>query len=100
MPCLFIDSSYVSFQCFFRTKKWFEAQYHNKEHVNIEWHLNDKFIQKYEKNYIGIIKRIVKNRNIPWKNVIIVKDCPRDEIWRHDIYEEYKATRKENNKEL
>lgn len=96
MPCLLIDSSYVSFQCFFRTKKWFDVNY--SPHDIIEWHNNKPFMEKYEKNYHQIIRRIVKNRKIPWENVIIVKDCPRDAIWRHDIYDHYKENRGERNK--
>ena len=96
MSCLFIDSSYVSFQCFFRTKKWYVAN-HSHDDV-LEWHNNKIFMNKYEKNYVQIIRRIVKNRNISWKNVIIVKDCHREDIWRHDIYDKYKANREENNK--
>jgi len=98
MPALFIDSSYVSFQCFFRTKKWFVSNYPSVNTESLEWHNEQNFMIKYEKNYIQIIRRIVKNRQIPWKNVVFVKDCHRDEIWRHDIYKEYKATREENNK--
>ena len=61
---------------------------------SLEWHNEQNFMIKYEKNYIQIIRRIVKNRQIPWKNVVFVKDCHRDEIWRHDIYKEYKAAPK------
>ena len=96
MPCLLIDSSYVSFQCFFRTKKWFDTNHLPRD--DIEWHNNKTYMEKYERNYIQIIRRIVKNRNIPWEDVIIVKDCPRNEIWRHDIYDHYKENRKEKNK--
>ena len=98
MPALFIDSSYVSFQCFFRTKKWFVSNHPKVSIENIEWHNVRPFMKKYEQNYNQIIRRIVRNRSVPWTNVIIVKDCPRSEIWRHDIYSEYKATREENNK--
>lgn len=95
---LFIDSSYVSFQCFFKTKKWFLGAYPEKKREDIEWHNESEFLKKYEEQYKYIIRRIVKSRQIRWNDVIIVKDCPRDSIWRHDIFDKYKATREENNK--
>ena len=95
---LFIDSSYVSFQCFFKTKKWFLRLYPNTKVEDIEWHNESTFLEKYEQEYKSIIRRIVKSRQIRWNDVIIVKDCPRNEIWRHDIFDKYKATREENNK--
>jgi len=32
--------------------------------------------------------------NIPFENMIIVRDCPRETIWRMNLYPEYKGTRK------
>ena len=38
MSILFIDSSYVSFQCFFRTKRWVLKKTQIDDDNTIEWH--------------------------------------------------------------
>ena len=53
----------------------------------------DKFIEKYSKVFESKLMGFVKKLKVPMQNVILAKDCPRDTIWRMDVYKEYKQNR-------
>lgn len=94
-PFLLVDSSYVSFHRFFSTLIWF-----NNIHPNIEitedydWIENKIFMNHFDETYMKNLLKYKSMYNIPFENIVIVRDCPRENIWRMDIYKEYKATRK------
>ena len=94
-PYLLVDSSYVSFYRFFSTLIWYTNTFPNDEITDqCDWSKNAIFIDRYDKLYMSSIDKIRYKYDIPYENVIIVRDCPREHIWRMDIYPEYKATRK------
>jgi 5'-3' exonuclease len=94
-PFLLIDSSYVSFHRFFSTQIWYSKQFPDENYdENYDWSTNKIFIERYDKYYLSSIEKIRQRYNIPFENIIIVRDCPRETIWRLDNYEEYKSNRK------
>ena len=94
-PYLLVDSSYVSFYRFFSTLIWYTNTYPEIE-INDEMDLieNEVFMEHYDKYYMNSINKFRCMYDIPYENIILVRDCPREQIWRMDIYPEYKATRK------
>ena len=94
---LIIDTSYTSFYCFFKTKRWHDKQYPERRDV-VDWHLEKTFMERYETNYLKLFDNIMKKNLIEWADVVFVKDCYRDCVWRRSVYSEYKATREKNNR--
>jgi len=94
-PYLLIDSSYVSFHRFFSTLIWFTNVY---PHIEIDdeydWSLNEIFMKHFDDTYMKNLIKYKNMYNIPNENMIIIRDCPRETIWRMNIYPEYKGTRK------
>tara|TARA_B000000565_G_C23770201_1_gene371941 strand:- start:8 stop:787 length:780 start_codon:yes stop_codon:yes gene_type:complete len=90
---LFIDLSYFIFHTYYAKKKYYEIQ--KKETTDL---INNKeFIEQFsnfDKKLTEIKKKLKLDKDI---KVIFAKDCRRDDIWRNNIYSEYKQTRKVNN---
>jgi 5'-3' exonuclease len=89
---ILIDTSYYVFHRYNATLKWFSFQ---KENDNIDHSSLDTyapFIDAFKKHVAKDMSKLVKR----WKsgtNIIFCTDCPRSEIWRNNIYSEYKGTR-------
>ncbi len=94
-PYLLVDSSYVSFHRFFSTLIWY-TNIHPDEEVedDYDWSLNQEFMKHFDDTYMKNLLKFKNMYNIPYENMIIVRDCPRETIWRMNIYPEYKANRK------
>lgn len=94
-PYLLVDSSYVSYNRFFSTLIWYTNTHPNEE-ITEDYNFveNEEFMKHYDDYYMKSINKIRNMYNIPYENTIIVRDCPRDTIWRMDLYQEYKANRK------
>jgi 5'-3' exonuclease len=58
---------------------------------------NEEFVSKFKSTFIAKIKEIPKKCGVnPKKNNVTMfaaRDCPRHDIWRCDIFPEYKANR-------
>lgn len=94
-PYLLVDSSYVSFHRFFSTLIWFSNVYPNNEvNDDYDWSLNEVFMKHFDDTYMKNLVKFKNMYNIPNENMIIIRDCPRETIWRMNIYPEYKGTRK------
>lgn len=91
-PVIFIDGSYYIFYRFFATNFWFKRQEHTKDQ-NTNITKNEIFMEKYKKIFGKTLEDIVKKYNVSWDNLVFVKDCARDQIWRHQHYDSYKSTR-------
>jgi 5'-3' exonuclease len=66
---------------------------------------NSKFVDKFKKIFIEKIQEIPKklkkctNQKIEDPILIVGKDCKREQIWRNEFYEKYKATRASNGED-
>jgi 5'-3' exonuclease len=93
-PVMFIDGSYYIFYRFFATNFWFKKQDQARDASDIT--KNSVFMDKYKKIFEKTLEDLVKSHNVPWEHVIFVKDCSRENIWRHAHYDSYKSTRDAN----
>lgn len=97
-PIIMIDASYYCFHRFFSLIKWWKSAYPDIQLENpID---NFDFVDKFKKTFIDKIKEIPKKLNID-KNqqvkFIAGKDCKRANIWRNELYPQYKGTRDDKN---
>ncbi len=92
---IFVDGSYYCFHRYYALQRWWKSAYPD-EPLTIPAE-NEAFVQKYKKTFINNLKSIPRKLNIrkdPVKPILIVgKDCPRENIWRMDIFKDYKGTR-------
>jgi 5'-3' exonuclease len=102
-----VDTSYYFFNRYFATLKWFRIS--TKAEVDIEnLHENEEFVTAFKKH---VSKDIDKFATFPYQDrpfatrvparnkrvrnkVLFCLDCKRSDIWRMQLYEEYKSTRK------
>lgn len=88
-----IDLSYFVFYRYFATFNWYKRQ--TNLSIDVEHIIQDAvFMDKYSKMFEKTINELVKMYKVVEKsNLVFVKDCCRDNIWRHRHYDGYKATR-------
>jgi 5'-3' exonuclease len=90
---LLIDLSYFIFYIYYARKKYFEFQEKCTDNL-ID---NEEFLQGFG-NFDLKIAQIKKKLKLPKDTIVIFgKDCRRNEIWRNELYPNYKKSRKENN---
>lgn len=90
-----IDTSYYTFYRYFATYRWFTFKKIDIDPENIIE--NEVFIAAFIKHVDADIKKIVKKWNSSIENIIFCMDCSRCDIWRNDLYKEYKGTRVQSN---
>ena len=64
---------------------------------------NKEFLEKYEKLFIETILKLKKKfikegYEISESNFILARDCPRKEIWRMELFPDYKTNRDAKHK--
>lgn len=94
-PVILIDSSYYVFYRYFATMRWFTFQ---KKTFDIDTITeNEEFIQFFTKHVESDLQKICKKWKTSIENLIFCTDCQRCNIWRNDIFPEYKGSRVQNN---
>jgi DNA polymerase-1 len=59
----------------------------------------DKYVKMFEKHVLDVCKSNgISCKNGGYNNVVFVKDCSREQIWRHKFTQGYKATRDDKGK--
>jgi 5'-3' exonuclease len=97
---IFIDGSYFCFYRYHSLLNWWKNAYPEESDVLQNPYQNDKFVDKFKKTFIDSIKKIPKNIKLDKSiNPIIIvgKDCKRDNIWRNQLFPNYKANRLQND---
>jgi 5'-3' exonuclease len=88
---ILIDTSYYVFYRYFATFRWFSFQ---KIEVDVESIIsNEVFMTAFYKHVQNDIKKLCKKWNTTISNIVFCMDCMRCDIWRNDIYDQYKASR-------
>ena len=91
---IFVDGSYFCFYRYYALINWWKNAYPNEPLTNpLE---NAIFVTKFKKLFIENLQQIPKKLKIDKKiNPILIvgKDCKRENIWRNQLYPQYKATR-------
>ena len=100
---IFIDGSYFCFYRYYAVMNWWKNAYPDDPlNIPIE---NSKFVEKFKKIFVEKIQEIPKklkkftNKKIEDPILIVGKDCKREQIWRNDFYDKYKATRASNGED-
>lgn len=92
---IFVDGSYYCFYRYFALQQWWKNAFPD-EPLNDPYQ-NKKFVEKFRKTFVENLEQIPKKLKIhkePIKPILIVgKDCKRADIWRNDIFPNYKANR-------
>jgi 5'-3' exonuclease len=107
---IFIDGSYYCFHRYYSLLNWWKNAFPEESLENpIE---NPIFVEKFKKTFIETLQQIPKKLNLckpkprgknktsvtttnnePIIKIIVGKDCKRENIWRNNFYDKYKATR-------
>lgn len=93
---IILDGSYYCFYRYHALKQWWGLA--RKDDVLQEYH--EEFLEKYRDVFVSKLLEIPKMLKLKNYTFILGKDCPRKDIWRMQIYPEYKGTRKTQNDEL
>lgn len=88
---LIIDTSYVIFYRFHALESWYGRAY--PESVEIDYEIIDS---KFDRLFTKCIDDLLKKYKINYSNLIFCKDASRKNLWRSQLYSEYKSTRKNN----
>jgi len=92
---IFIDGSYFVFYRFHALLAWWRLS-HKDEPIDNPIENND-FVEKFKKLFIENIQKIEKKLSIDEPCIMVGKDCPRGDIWRHEHINAYKGKRAKNN---
>ena len=88
---ILIDISYFIFYRYYALIAWWPlANPDNPLNIPFE---NPEFVEKFKKTFVDKINEIPKKLKIKNFEFIAGSDCSRADIWRHAIYNEYKANR-------
>jgi 5'-3' exonuclease len=92
---IFVDGSYYCFYRYFALLQWWKNAY--PEELLDDPYKNEKFIEKFRKTFVENLQQIPKKLKIHKEHIkpilIVGKDCKRENIWRNDIFKQYKANR-------
>jgi 5'-3' exonuclease len=89
------DTSYYVFYRYFATLRWYGFQSTTpKDLDHSKLHENEEFIEAYKKHIQQDISKLQKKWDIEKNNIIFCADCARADIWRMDIFPDYKGLRK------
>lgn len=91
---ILIDGSYYIFYRMFALINWWKLSHKDEPCENL--HENEEFVEKFRTIFKSKLKEIPKKLKIakdePVK-FIIGRDCSRKNIWRNNLYPQYKGTR-------
>jgi 5'-3' exonuclease len=93
---IFIDGSYFCFYRYHSLLTWWKNAYPEQIYVLQDPYQNETFVEKFKKTFIENIQKIPKNLKIDKSvNPIIIvgKDCKRSNIWRNELFPNYKTNR-------
>ena len=86
-----IDGSYYCFYRYYATTQWFRLA--KSEEVLGEPLQNTMFVEKFRKTFVEKIGETISKLKIDNPIIMVGKDCPRKNIWRMELFPDYKGTR-------
>lgn len=96
---LLVDNSYNAFYRINATQNWFKLSHPDiKFDDEFIWEENQEFLDKLDKMYLSSLNKLIKKYNITSENIYFCLDCSRKDIWRMNLYSEYKQNRNTNTK--
>jgi 5'-3' exonuclease len=89
---ILIDQSYYIFNRYYATYNWYKRQSEEEfDHININD--NKSFILAFFRHFENDLTKLTKKFKTVKSNIVFCIDCSRADIWRNDIYPNYKITR-------
>jgi len=91
---IFIDGSYFCFYRYHSLLTWWKNAY--PENILDDPFLNEQFVAKFRKTFVEHVQNLRKNLGIHKSvipTIIVGRDCKRENIWRNELFPNYKATR-------
>jgi 5'-3' exonuclease len=92
---IFVDGSYYCFYRYHALQQWWKNA-HPDEPLDNPYE-NEKFIEKFRKTFVDGLEQMPKklkiHKELSNPILIIGKDCKREDIWRNDIFKDYKGNR-------
>ena len=96
-PIILIDQSYYIFNRYYATYNWYSRRNETElDYENINE--NSDFILAFFRHFENDIKKLLKKYKTVKSNIIFCIDCCRCDIWRNEIYPDYKMSRTKKNK--
>ncbi len=93
---IFIDGSYFCFYRYHSLLTWWRNAFPEEIEVLKDPYQNDDFVKKFKKTFVENVEKLAKglkiNKSID-PIIIVGKDCKRENIWRNELFPNYKATR-------
>jgi 5'-3' exonuclease len=93
---IFIDGSYFCFYRYHSLLTWWKNAYPEEKDVLQDPYQNEKFVDKFKKTFIDNVQKIPKSLKLDKSInpiIIIGKDCKRENIWRNELFPNYKGNR-------
>ena len=105
-PVIIVDRSYYVFYRYFATARWWSFQNPETGKALLKLTEQSAFEDAFTKHVYADIEKLQKRWGLVGKrkkpiapnNIIFCRDCPRQEIWRMELYKDYKGTRPVNEK--
>ena len=93
---LLIDGSYYVFYRYHALLQWWK---HAKSDAALPENpcTNIDFMEKFQSLFITKIEEIKKKLKLKNPLIMVAQDCPREDIWRNEIFPSYKKDRASNN---
>jgi 5'-3' exonuclease len=93
---IFVDGSYFCFHRYHSLLTWWKCAYPEESHVLDDPINEESFVNKFRKTFveqlINLPKKLKINKSIN-PMMIIGRDCKRENIWRNELFPNYKAHR-------
>lgn len=94
MNFLLIDTSYTIFYRYFATMRWYNFAHRDDVFPDdYDWFDNEIFKNMFIKKYKQSFDKIIAKYKIDSQNIIFIRDCSRNNIWRRLYDKNYKLNR-------
>lgn len=89
---IFLDISYYTFYRYYSIVRWFSFAHKDEENPE-DWSTNEKFMERYKASYWSPMLKLIKKYKLSEHQILVAKDCHRKDIWRKELFPDYKANR-------
>ena len=88
---IFIDGSYFIFYRYYALLQWWNISKQEPVIEETPPSENERFVELFKTTFVKKIKEISKKLKVDNPIYIVGKDCPREKIWRHSLFDNYKG---------
>ena len=88
---ILIDGSYYIFYRYFAILQWYKCSHKGIKPENPSE--DTEFVEKFRTTFVSKLEEIPQKLKIEKPIILVGKDCPREEIWRMQLFNEYKKNR-------